>query len=347
MTTTTLDARVRGPGLWGATPWHRPLLLLTVLCALGAAATVIGLLVDPRVVTGAAVWAKPFKFFVSIGLYALTLSWLIALVPPGSQRVRRLLWWAGTLTALLLVVEQVIIVAAAVAGTTSHFNVSNPVSAALWSVMGMSISGLWVVALVVAVVLLRARIVDVARATAVRSGLLIALVGMALGFLMTMPNASQIAEPYGVVGAHTVGVPDGGPGLPLLGWSTEGGDLRIGHFVGMHALQAVPLLLVGLELLATRVSVLADVGVRRRLVLVGAGGWLAVTVLLTVQALRGQSVIAPDVWSLLAGAGVGVGLVVAAALVLRPGVPGVPRTGAPGSPRAGVPGVRRTGGGQS
>lgn len=82
--------------------------------------------------------------------------------------------------------------------------------------------------------------------------------------------------------------------MPLTGWSTTGGDLRIPHFVGMHALQLLPLLLLALVTLAPRVPRLRSPRVRLRLVLVASGAYAAVVALLTWQALRGQPLIHPD-----------------------------------------------------
>lgn len=100
--------------------------------------------------------------------------------------------------------------------------------------------------------LFRAPLGDPARSLAIRAGFVIALIGMALAFLMTGPTAEQLNSFRGIVGAHTVGLPDGAPGLPLLGWSTSAGDLRVPHFVGMHALQLIPLSALLLEFGARR-----------------------------------------------------------------------------------------------
>jgi hypothetical protein len=253
-----------------------------------------GLFLDDRVLLGLPIWTKPTKFAISIVIYSVTIAWLISLL----ERRRRLGHWVGNVIAFMLLAEIVVIVGQVMRGRRSHFNVSTPLDATLWSVMAGSIVTLWVATAILAVLLLRQRIADRANALAIRLGMLVAIGGLAEGFLMTSPTPTQLeamkTAPPDFVGAHSVGVAEGGPGLPFVNWSTTGGDLRIGHFIGMHALQALPLLAFALMTLSRRFPRLHDEAVRTRLVLVAGLGYAGLTALVTWQALRGQSIVHPD-----------------------------------------------------
>jgi hypothetical protein len=296
-----LRSRVSGPVSGFVSGWHRPMLVLSGLMAGFVVVCVVGLGVDQRMLLGAPIWLKPLKFAVSIAVYCLAWAWLYGLLRTG----RRLAWWLSSAVVALLVVEYAVIVTQVVRGRPSHFNVSTPLDAALWSTMAFSIAALWLGTLVLTVQVLRTPIADPANRWAIRLGTVISLAGMALGFLMTRPTSEQLGAMRagtfgGMIGAHSVGVPDGGPGMPVTGWSTLGGDLRIAHFVGMHALQALPLLALLLEVLARRWGRLGSPEVRARLVVTAAAGYAGLLAVVTWQAERGQPLLRPDTLTLAA-----------------------------------------------
>jgi hypothetical protein len=304
--------------------WHRPLMAVAALMVLCSAVCLVGAAVDPRQVSGAEVWLKPLKFSLSILIYSVTWAWLIAHLP----RFRKAAHTAGTVIAVALAVEQIAIVAAAASGTTSHFNVSTPLSTTLWGIMAVSITVLYVATFVTTVLLFWMPLPTVSLTVAVRAGAGIALVGLGLAFLMTGPTAQQLDDYQGIVGAHTVGVSDGGPGLPLLGWSTVAGDLRIPHFVGMHALQLIPLVAIVLDLLGRRIRILADDRVRTRLVIVAAAAFATTLAVLTVQALGGQSIVRPEGGILVAGWSIAAATVASVAAIVLDAARRVPSANA-------------------
>ena len=269
-----------------------PLTATAGVMLVALAGCVVGLLVDPRLVLGAPVWLKPAKFAVSIALYSLSLAWLFGYLP-AFVRTRRIV---GRLTAIALLLEMVIISGQAARGTTSHFNVSSPFNAALFALMGFAIVVQTLSTVAVAVALFRRRFEDPALGWSLRLGLVLTIAGAFIGGAMTRPTAVQVrmmqAGQQTASGSHTVGAPDGGRGMPVTGWSREHGDLRVPHFLGLHALQVLPLLALGLR--RTRLSTPKRV----RLVVALAVSYATFVGILLWQALHGRPFIAPDVGTL-------------------------------------------------
>lgn len=301
---TRLGLQTRDPGktlLQRA--WHTnwPLTMLGVAMILVFLAALAGVLIDHRVITGAPAWLKPAKFAVSVSVYCFTFVWLLGFVE-SRPRLARL---AANVTVVSFIVEMTVILTQAARGTTSHFNVTTPLNTFLWLTMGVFIVVVWTMNLLLAILLLFERIPNRPFAWSLRLGLLVSLVGMGSGFLMVRPTHEQLvtmAVNHGprIVGAHSVGVADGGPGLPVVGWSTVGGDLRVAHFLGIHAMQILPFF--G-WFVARRRNAFARFKEVHRLALISTIGftYLGLVLLLVWQALRGQSVIRPDVQTLSVG----------------------------------------------
>lgn len=314
----TAAARSRGmPGrLWAASP---PLAVVGVLMLLAAGAFAIAMRLDPRVITGAPAWLKPFKFAVSTGVYSLTLAWIFGWLADW-PRTRRIVGWT---TAIVFALEVAIIAVQAGRGTTSHFNAATVLDRTLFVVMGVAILVQTLVSVSVAVALWRQRFADRALGWALRLGMILTIAGAMTGPLMTRPTPEQLAVaraggPLPIVGAHSVGGRDGGPGMPLTGWSREHGDVRVPHFVGLHAIQALALVALAVGRLRRPERV------RVRLVLAAAASYAALFALLLAEALRGRSVVGPDTTT---GASLAIWAVLTA-LVLGGAALGA-RTGAP------------------
>lgn len=270
---------------------HRPLFLLTVVTAVASLLLVAPYLLDDRQLLGVSVWEKPLKFLLSSTVFTGTFAWLYGKL----ERQTRLIWWTGSVIAISLAIELVIIVGLGGLGVRSHFNVSDAFHITIWSIMATMISIVWIATGVLAIATLRNSTLAPAQRAAVRAGLLISVVGMGLAFLMTSPNAAQLEDFQGIAGSHAVGVADGGPGLPLLGWSTIAGDYRVAHFLGLHGLQA---LLIASALVA-RLPLIRHVAAIQ--VWIIGLGYLAVTLLAAFQAMRAESVVEPSgetLWTL-------------------------------------------------
>ena len=260
----------------------KSLFWLAVICV-GITIALIPLwILDSRQLLGVSVWEKPIKFYISVAIFSFTFSWLSSFLTRGGRRVKL----TGFVIAVSLAVEIVIILFMASLGETSHFNVSTPTAIAVWSIMATFISIVLFSTIFISLMIMFQKQQELNLKLALALGSINTAVGMGLAYLMTWPTATQLANYQGIAGAHAVGVSDGGPGLPFLGWSTVAGDLRVGHFFGLHSIQVAAILLA--------LSLLLPLAFRVPLIVVGNLAWLGFVGLVTWQSLRAEPFSSPS-----------------------------------------------------
>lgn len=180
---------------------------------------------NQEVITGLNSMIKPMKFSLSIGLYGITMAVLLQYV--NNQKLVRNYSIAGFIAMMY---EQFAIILQAFRGQVSHFNREDIFGVILYILMGVAITLITLYGLYLTVIFIRQKTYAIppAFALSIKIGLVLFVLFSFFGWTLSVFNQ------------HSYGGADGGAGLPFLNWSTVHGDLRVGHFFGMHSLQVIP-----------------------------------------------------------------------------------------------------------
>ena len=177
-------------------------------------------------VHGVNAWFKPFKFAVSIGLFSWSMAWYCHYL--SDFNVTPFNWTVITLFGF----ELIYIIFQASKGQLSHFNISTPTYSLLYSSMGLAAVLVTVYTAYIGLLFFTQSFPNLPRyyVWSIRLGILIFVVFSFEGGLM----GSRMN--------HSVGAINDNSNWWIVGWSKTVGDLRVSHFIGMHALQLLPLL---------------------------------------------------------------------------------------------------------
>ena len=198
---------------------------LTCLC-LAAVFLAMTWLTNTQVM-GVNAWYKPFKFALSTALYSWAMAWFCYyLMPSFTARPFNLT------VVILLGFEIAYIALQAGRGQLSHYNLSSPIYSTLYTLMALAATAVTLYTAYVGVLFFSRSFPDLPDyyVWSIRIGIVLFVIFSLEGFVM----GSRMT--------HTIGGPDGGAGLPIVNWSRQYGDPRIAHFIGMHALQVLPIL---------------------------------------------------------------------------------------------------------
>jgi hypothetical protein len=257
-------------GLFGE--WRRrepTLAFFALVMVVAMAPTLIAMAIDARTFNGINVWMKPFKFELSTAVHMATLAWFWAYLD-GSIRARRSVRAIAWAIGLIFLIEVGYIAYRASLAEGSHFNTSTTAAAIAYPLMGIGILFTVAASAWIGVLVLRSSEGGISPTLRLAIGL-----GLVGGSILGAVTGGYMSAQTG----HWVGgVANDVGGLPLFSWSRTGGDLRAAHFVGLHAMQGLPV--IG--------YFVRNVPAGRTIVWASLVMWTAATIFFFLQAIIGR-----------------------------------------------------------
>ena len=188
---------------------------------------------DDRTLNGISVWTKPLKFNLSIIVYLATLTWFSGWI---NRSCMSKLWYrtcvfiiCGTLFFMLPWLY-----GASIIGEPAHFNKTHPILAPMYSMMGVVSVVFTMGALFYSLLIFTSQQVGIS--TYFRHSVAWSLL---ISFVFTVVMAGELAS----MDSHWIGGTESdAAALMFMGWSRDGGDLRVAHFFSLHAMQIIPII---------------------------------------------------------------------------------------------------------
>lgn len=166
------------------------------------------------------------KFCVSVGIYLLTIIWVIDLLNIAQKRKEKII----KILSIIILFELFLIVLQGARGVSSHYNISSILNVVIFQLMGIAIAIntfflIWIT-FQYCKKKSKPKNISIHLTNFILIGLLLLLFSSAIGGKMIGLN-NHLAAPDITSNFY----------IPLLDWKPSAGDLRISHFLGMHGLQ--------------------------------------------------------------------------------------------------------------
>lgn len=236
---------------------------LITFCIITLLLSALGHLCDHSIYS-LSTWLKPAKFAVSILLYAASFN-IFQRYISGQNRLIRFAMSASVLGGFIELASSL---TQAALTWSAHSNAG--VEDALLITGRLAIMPLAFLDLIFFAVLMREKNLPPVMGSALKWGLLLTAIGFIPGFILMAPEHVQVALSH-----HAF---------------CSSGNLRIAHFIGIHALQIIPLLALYLERFDSQLSIGEQLNILR----ISGFSYFALIQILTWQALRNEMILAPS-----------------------------------------------------